>query len=102
MTQNPTVTPSVAQSGQSGHTRLNMGYYELSLYPLENRAEVVPVRNVDMHLNVTGMMNDTMGVSLKTVPADSDPTKGIFALNVTLKHPISNPQFTGFMSWAFL
>ena len=86
------VATSVTQDETSGPTRLNMGYYELTLYPQENKAEIVPVRNVDMHLNVTKIMNHTMGVSVAFVASDSDPAKGIFAVMSLSSIPFPIPS----------
>lgn len=59
--------------------------------------EIVPSRTGDVHVNITGLINNTMGLSLVSVPAESDPLNGLFVLDMTIAHPLpGKPQFSIF------
>ena len=97
----PPVAPSASQVSIATQTSSNnhfcFGYYALTIGTRDGSIDIVPVRTEMLHVNITGIMNQTMGVKVAGVPADSDPTHGIFAFNITLKHPYpSKPQLAGF------
>jgi len=87
--------PSV-QREASTNFRTNLGYYDLIIYPDSLEAEIVPLRSAELHLNAAQFMNNTMGVSIATVPGQSDPLNGLIVLDITLTHPLGIEQFTGF------
>jgi len=81
-------------AGENPHSLV--GYWFVIVDTQERSVEVVPVRTTAMHLNVTGVLNVTMGVSAKGAPG-GDPPNGLFSLDVTLKHPFAaKPKFSGF------
>ncbi|HEX9744847.1 MAG TPA: hypothetical protein VGB30_05415 [bacterium] len=58
---------------------------------------MTPLRNSDLHLNITGVLNSTMGVTVAAVPGQADPQNGLFVFDITLKHPCSSmPGLSGF------
>jgi hypothetical protein len=74
-----------------------LGYYGLAVDTSDWKVTVLPQRAPSLHVNVTGIMNTTMGVTAKTVPAESDPANGLIVMDIGLKHPFSTkPQLTGF------
>jgi hypothetical protein len=74
-----------------------LGYYSLIIDTEAGTAQVLPLRTGEWHLNMTGVLNGTMGISATPVPGESDPPNGLFALDITLTHPFaSKPQFSGF------
>ncbi|HDS30358.1 MAG TPA: hypothetical protein ENN67_04860, partial [Firmicutes bacterium] len=87
---------SIIGSVPDSTIRSNLGYFELTVCTETGDAEIVPVRTSGMHLNVTQMMNNTMGISLAGVPSESDPPNGYVVMDITLTHPLALPQFTGF------
>ncbi len=73
------------------------GYYLLQLDTESNTVDVIPVRSAELHLNVTGVLNTTMGVSAVGVPSEADPVNGLFVMDITLTHPFATkPQLAGF------
>lgn len=74
-----------------------LGYYLISIDTRSFESEIIPLRSSDLHLNVTGILNATMGISLAAVPGESDLANGLFVADITLTHPLANkPQFSGF------
>ena len=67
-----------------------LGWYMLTIDIDEMNAEILPVRSAGLHLNLTGVLNSTMGVSAAMVPGESDPASGLFALDITLAHPFAD------------
>jgi hypothetical protein len=58
---------------------------------------MLPARSSDWHLNVTGILNTTMGVTAVGVPSEADPANGLFVFDITLAHPFpTKPQLSGF------
>jgi hypothetical protein len=79
-----------------GYSRQFMGYSIIDVNIETGQADVIPLRSVDTHLNVTGILNNTMGVGVTLIPAESDFPNGLFVLDVTLTHPLASPKFSGF------
>ena len=73
-----------------------MGYYWLTVSTETGEVKVEPVRTAGMHLNVTMMMNNKMGISIAGVPSESVPSTGYIVIDITLTHPLALDQFTGF------
>ncbi len=93
----PLALSSATQSETSANSRNLLGYYKLTVAPQTGDVQIVPVRNADFHLNVTGTLNLTMGVTAVGVPGESDPANGLIVMDVTLDHPFgTKPQFSGF------
>lgn len=80
----------------STSSRQFFGYYTWTINTSTGEIETVPVRNADVHLNVTGVLNGTMGLGVVPVPSEADPPNGKFAYDVTLTHPFANPLYCGF------
>ncbi|HDS30570.1 MAG TPA: hypothetical protein ENN67_05940, partial [Firmicutes bacterium] len=58
---------------------------------------IVPIRTSQLHVNLTGILNTTMGVTAVGVPSEHDPLNGIFTFDITLSHPFATkPQLAGF------
>ncbi len=82
---------------QSGAGHACLGYYIINVNPGTKGIDVTPLRDANLHLNVTGTLNATMGVSAVGVPSEHDPPNGIFTFDVTLTHPFgTKPQLSGF------
>ncbi len=94
-TQTPeSAAPKCTAAGATHHC---LGYSLLALDTESRTAEVLPLRSGEWHLNVTGILNVTMGVSATMVPGESDPAHGLFVLDITLTHPFATkPQLSGF------
>ena len=59
--------------------------------------EFVPLRQSALHINVTGVLNNTLGLSVSIDQGASDPAAGLFAIDITLVHPFgTKPQLAGF------
>ncbi len=88
---------AIARVASGGQPHRCLGYYLVSLNKETFDVNVVPVRSAEWHFNMTGVLNQTMGISAKGVPAQSDPANGLFVIDVTLEHPFATkPQFSGF------
>jgi len=95
----PDTTPPDLQStlipDSGGHSCL--GYFQFIVDPATNSIDVVPLRSTDIHLNLTGILNSTMGVSAAMVIGESIPAEGLFVLDISLSHPFgAKTQFSGF------
>ncbi len=91
----PSAASTEPQETPSPHQCL--GYYCLTIDTQEMKAAIEPARSADWHLNVTGILNTTLGVSVAMVPGESNPAAGLFVLDITLAHPFpAKPQFAGF------
>jgi len=88
---------SSGRSVSSGPVHHCFGYYIIEADAASMSAEVVPVRSSDWHLNLVGLLNSTMGVSATLIPSQSDPSNGLFVMDISLTHPFGDKtQFTGF------
>ena len=88
---------SGTSAGLADNVRNNLGYWVLTIDTGTGDAEIVPVRNANLHLNVTGILNTTMGVGVAGVPGESDPANGLIVLDISLTHPfVTKPQLSGF------
>ena len=97
----PDTAPDLQQvtpAGQSGNgMHMNLGSYMIELNKNNLTAEVLPLRTSDLHINLTKIFINTMGLSLEVIPAESDPANGEFAINFSLTHPLGgHPEFTAF------
>ena len=101
---NPT-TPPVTGAGEITEVRqveavsnhLCLGCWSVILDKANMSVEIEPWRNADIHLNLTQIFVNTMGLGIAVVPAESDPANGLFAFDFTLTHPIPlHPEFTAF------
>ena len=92
--QGPELTAARDVAGQAHQC---LGYYFATVDKDTQAVEVIEIRSGQWHFNLTGILNQTMGVSAKMVPGQSDPSHGLFVLDITLKHPFAaKPQFSGF------
>ena len=81
----------------SGGVRQCLGYYSIAVDTKTLEAEPIPLRSAELHLNLTGILNTTMGIGVVGVPSESDPANGYISLNITLTHPFATkPQLSGF------
>jgi hypothetical protein len=63
----------------------------------DQTVEALPLRTSELHLNLTRIFIQTMGLSLEYLPGESNPALGEFMVNFTLAHPFDlHPEFTGF------
>jgi hypothetical protein len=93
--QNPDIAQASNFTLDNSHQCL--GYYSFLVETKTSDITIDPDRSANFHLNMTGVLNGTMGVTAKGVPSESDPPNGLFVFDVTLKHPYaSKPQFAGF------
>jgi hypothetical protein len=85
-----------SQSDSQGHILL--GYYNLVIDTETEEIEIVPVRNTDIHLNLTNIFNATMGMKVQVIPGESDFPTGLVVFDMTLTHPFpaSETQFSAF------
>jgi len=100
---NPTDPTLNIDNPVSSHNLVNnqthglLGYYELSVDTETGAGEVISIRNPDLHLNITGILNATMGVAVAGVPDQADPPNGLFVFDITLTHPFATkPNLSGF------
>ncbi len=77
--------------------RMNLGSYLIELDTENLTATPVPLRTSELHLNLTKIFVNTMGISLAVIPGESDPPNGLFAIDFTFTHPLPiHPQFSIF------
>ncbi|HEX9744115.1 MAG TPA: hypothetical protein VGB30_01700 [bacterium] len=93
---NQTIEPYPDNTLQISSGHYLFGYNLLQCDTENGSIDVIPVRSTDFHLNVTGILNATMGVSASIVPGESDPPNALFVLDITLTHPLSAQKFSGF------
>ncbi len=79
--------PLPAQIRTAGQSHHCFGYYSLMVDTGSMEIKTLPLRSAELHLNLTGVLNSTMGVTAKGVPGEHDPPNGIFTFDVTLTHP---------------
>lgn len=92
--QDSAVTGAVIPEGSSHGLA---GYYLLSFDTETREIDAIPLRAAALHLNMVGVLNSMMGISIAGVPSEHDPPNGIFVFDITLSHPFeSKPQFAGF------
>ncbi len=97
----PDLHPSIETPGLSASSSVGMhhclGYYLVIVDTETREVEVVHLRSGELHLNLTEVLNATMGVSAVSVPAEADPANGLFVFDITLTHPFgTKKQLAGF------
>ena len=97
----PSVDPDQTSNAQDtpadGRNHTLLGLYNIVIDTGTWEMDVVPVRTTDIHLNLTGVMNATSGMSIALVPAECDFPTGLIVFDMTLTHPIADAlQFTAF------
>ncbi|MFH1676246.1 MAG: hypothetical protein ABIC40_04395 [bacterium] len=91
--QNQLKTQSVKSDSSPHHL---WGFGLISIDTQRNTIEILPVRSANLHLNLTGVLNNSMGVTAALGPG-SDPVNGLFVMDITLTHPFgTKPQLAGF------
>ena len=94
---NPQPESTSSQSSPDVQVHNCLGYYSLILDIENSTSEIAPLRTGEWHFNLTGVLNTTMGVTAIVVPGESDPSTGLFALDITLAHPFATkPNLSGF------
>ncbi len=98
--QSNPIEPGVSHEGellQQVQSHNCLGFYALAMDTRDLTVDVQPLRTADLHLNITGILNATMGISVAGVPSESDPVNGYIVLDITLEHPFgAKPQLSGF------
>lgn len=94
--QNETeLTANLTHSNTRSHHSL--GAYLVELNKQELTAEAIPLRTSDIHLNLSKIFINMMGLDIAVLPGLSDPPNGLFVLDFTLTHPLGGaPQYTIF------
>jgi hypothetical protein len=88
---------TIGRSVSTGPVHHCFGYCIFNVDTASMDVEVLPVRSTDWHLNLVGLLNSTMGVGAVMIPSQSDPSNGLFVMDISLTHPFGDkPQFTGF------
>jgi len=89
---------SIGSSADAGNypSHLPVGFYTIEIDTVRQEIKVVPVRTSDLHVNVTNTLNGTNGVTAAFVPGESQPSTGLFVLDISIEHPFSIPNLTGF------
>ena len=88
---------SVSFDTKAGGDHQLLGYNIIQINTQTGSADVIPLRAADFHLNVVGIMNQTMGVTAAPIPSESDPANGLFVMDITLAHPFgTKPRLAGF------
>lgn len=74
-----------------------LGYYDIVFDRSTEEIEVIPVRNSDLHLNITNVINATLGLGITLIPGESNVAEGLISFDMSLTHPFPlNPEFTAF------
>ncbi|MCK4719422.1 hypothetical protein KAU08_02110, partial [bacterium] len=77
--------------------RMNLGSYLIEFNKENLTATPIPLRSSELHLNLTKIFVNTMGLSVQIEPGESDPPNGLFAVDFTLIHPLpEHPEFSAF------
>ncbi|MCK4720659.1 hypothetical protein KAU08_08370, partial [bacterium] len=75
----------------------SLGSYLVELNTRDSSVDILPLRSSDLHLNLTKIFVNMMGLDIVVVPGESDPPTGLFVLDFTLTHPLDEqPQFSIF------
>ncbi|MCK4721521.1 hypothetical protein KAU08_12710, partial [bacterium] len=92
------LSPDIINSQTESQGRILLGYYNLVIDTETEEIEIVPVRNTDIHLNLTNIFNATMGMKVQVIPGESDFPTGLVVFDMTLTHPFpaSETQFSAF------
>ncbi len=94
----PTIPGLSDESGGNslGSVRLLWGYYLIEYDPIEETAEVIPVRGVANHWNVLTWLQDGPCTNCLAVPSITDSGHDTLLCDVCITHPFPNPNLTGF------
>lgn len=94
---NPVTPDEFTGSSVSPSIRNCIGLRILEFDTSSGEVRVIPFRAGELHLNVTNILNSSMGVAAVGVPAEHDPANGIFTFDISLTHPFgTNQAVTGF------
>jgi hypothetical protein len=87
-------------AGPLTNTRIVWGLWDITIDPDTLEAEIVPLRGLEWHANVVEFLQapyPKTNLGIKIDLTASDVPNGLFAADVTLKHPFpSLPRFRGF------
>jgi len=82
---------TAARELSSSEGRVLWGIYHVTLDPVSETAEIVPLRTAEVGVNVTRFLQPPSSpihmISFNFYPGLSDYAHGLFVLDVTLKHP---------------
>ncbi len=93
----PDQTSKAQDTPADGQNHTLLGLYNIAIDTGTWEMDVVPVRTTDIHLNLTGVMNNTAGLSIALVLPECDFPTGLIVFDMTLTHPIADAlQFTAF------
>ena len=74
-----------------------VGYYNLAFNLESAEINVLPARNIDLHLNITNIINGSMGLGIELVPGETNLAIGLIVFDMTFTHPFPlNPEFSAF------
>ena len=74
-----------------------LGYYGLAIDTSVPEINVFPLRSQDLHLNITNIINATMGLGIAIVPGETNLATGLIVFDMTFTHPFPlNPEFSAF------
>lgn len=80
------ITP--VQEIRAFNSHQHPAFFNVALNIETSEVSVEKWRTPEVHLNLTQLFINTMGLAIAVVPAESDPANGLFALDFTLTHPI--------------
>ncbi len=72
------------------------GWWEVSLNTDTGDIEIVPLREAEMHVNVTTHLQSPMPDGLSIMMNGFDPVTGEVDIDLTITHPFPNSNFRGF------
>lgn len=90
-TSGDSITPT-ANSSQSGG-KFSLGYYEVTLDPVAQSAEIVPLRGADFRANITVFLQPPLGhlgwIEFSNFDISDFDTEGIIRLDIAVTHPFA-------------
>ena len=93
----PEITPANHDIQAQAPNHALLGYYNLVLDTETPDIEVISERNIDLHLNITNIINATLGLGVAIVPGETNLATGLIVFDMTFTHPFPlNPEFSAF------
>ncbi|MFH1676165.1 MAG: hypothetical protein ABIC40_03990, partial [bacterium] len=81
-------------NSESGHYL--WGYYLVKIDPEKLESEIIPVRDVSMHVNILKFLEQGSCTDCFKIAGISPGPSGTFDINIAIKHPFATPLLTGF------
>ncbi|HEX9745313.1 MAG TPA: hypothetical protein VGB30_07790 [bacterium] len=98
----PELDNAIQSSRNQTSSHIPLGYYDVLIDTPSESIDFIPLRSSDLHLNVTGLLNGTMGIGAQVIGAESDFPNGLVVVDVSLTSPIAAPQYSGFDVYGIL